>query len=143
MSSIVMTRVMRAHSKQYAHTIVDVYQYSYCHCLLLHPIYYLRPPCLWALLVVTQIRGHVVGSFLPSPLRSYIWYLAFYREKNSAVVSNLFPRRIASNCRAYSTHAVITGALDAAEYVRQQQSTNQSGSRFVACTEPTLSLIHI
>ena len=43
-----------------------------------HPIYYLRPSFLF-LLVVTQIRGHITGSFPPFPLR-FVRYIFIARR---------------------------------------------------------------
>ena len=47
----------------------------------------------YGLIVVTQIRGHIAGSFSPSPLRT-VRALHFYREKISALSSLVDSRRI-------------------------------------------------
>ena len=50
-----------------------------------HPIYDLRPSFL-SLLVVTQIRGHIAGSFPPLP--TTVRALDFYREEILALSSS-------------------------------------------------------
>ena len=57
-----------------------------------HPTYYLRTSFL-SLLVVTQIGGHITGSFPPSP--RYGSYVTFLSRED---FSHFFPRRPASNC---------------------------------------------
>ena len=46
----------------------------------------------YSLLVVTQIRGHIAGSFSPSSLR-FVPYLFLSREE----IGPFFPSRLASN----------------------------------------------
>ena len=56
------------------------------------PIYYILPFCFRSLLVVTQIRGHVVGFPLPPPPH-YGVYRAFYRDKRLQPFSSLIDSR--------------------------------------------------
>ena len=51
----------------------------------LHPVYCLRPSIL-SLLVVTQTRGHIVGS---SPLPTTVRALHFYGENISALLASV------------------------------------------------------
>ena len=74
----------------------------------LHPIYYLRPSCpALSLLVVTQIRGHTVGSSPPSPV-GYNNRLDFLSRER---FRTFFPRRLLSNCDGHLLRgfAVVDG----------------------------------
>ena len=71
--------------------------------LLLHPMYYLRPSIL-SLLVVTQIRGHIAGSFPPLP--TTVRALHFYRERISPLSCLVDSRRIEMKCGGIIQHQV-------------------------------------
>ena len=72
-------------------TLTDLVYYLFIYLfpshLLSSPFYSL------SLLVVTQIRGHILIAGSSSPLHTTVRALNFYREK-----IRLFPRRLASNC---------------------------------------------
>ena len=59
-----------------------------------------RRPSFLSFLVVTHIRGHITGSFPPSPLR----FLRYIMSRED--FSYFFPRRLASNCALPTPHAL-------------------------------------
>ena len=72
---------------------LNIYTSKYIYNIFIFPSHLLSSPFYYlSLLVVTQIRGHIAGSFPPLP--TTVRALHFYREKISALSSLVDSRRI-------------------------------------------------
>ena len=105
--------------------------------LLLHPMYYLRPSIL-SLLVVTQIRGHIAGSFPPLP--TTVRALHFYREKISALSSLVDSRRIVLTHARRSQQLILLSFFFANRFIISPR--RDSNSRTNTSSIRGLPLVH-